>query len=224
MGVWVKQVSGEEPPQDVPAPTAEDTPAEDTPSAEPTTTKSVEQQALEYFVNLTGFWPSTSAHWAAHACIVNDGCYDVNNRNLKHEQEGILYFQERLDKTPKTTMDWNAVHAIAYTEVFVKHASSEETPQNVSAPTAEGSENSVEQQALEYFVTFTGKDPVSEADWVSHECIAYDTCLPSVRDTAKESLAVDYFVDKTGRLPSASMDWNAVHALAYTEALSPLLQ
>jgi len=159
-----------------------------------------------------------------------DTCYpsDPEDRKIEHEQTALEIFGAKYGHIPSSSMDWNALHAIAYTEIFYdwseidgeEAAAEEETEtaeETTEAEEEETAEVSVEAQALVYFGAFAGHLPSTSKEWDALHCIAYDDCTPSERDEAREAQALEVYGAKYGSLPSSSMDWYALHALAYTD-------
>ncbi|MFH1253481.1 MAG: cohesin domain-containing protein [Candidatus Uhrbacteria bacterium] len=196
-----------------------------TQSVVPSTSASLEQQALVYFGAFSGRMPSNGVDWEALHCIAYDTC-SPTVQIVAHEQQALVAFGEKYARMPSSQLDWNTLHALAYTNVFYNWdvidgtavvAEEESVVEEVAAeePVAAVSND---QLALGYFGTLTGRMPSNGDDWTAAHCIADNSCYPgaSGADASKEAQALSVFTTKYGRLPSSNMDWNAVHAVAYT--------
>ncbi|MBI5369716.1 hypothetical protein HZA85_00790 [Candidatus Uhrbacteria bacterium] len=125
------------------------------------------------------------------------------------------------------------IHAIAYTNVFIKWPASA-TPATPAAPATstpaaatpatpatpaktETKILSIQQQAVGWFGKLTGKLPSSDADWkaVNYMVSGYK---PVKQDVDAESEAIALFSQKFGHLPSSNQDWNIIAAIAYSGA------
>ena len=127
-------------------------------------------------------------------------------------------------------MDWNAVHAIAYSEIFYDWSEMEdgtevteetEVTEDEEVVGEEDDEDTITQdEALGLFGQITGYLPSSSADWLAIDYMV-EGYTPSAdeRDVDAESAAIAKFGEVFGELPSSSADWNVVAAIAYSGAI-----
>lgn len=213
-----------------------------TTSTETKKEQTAEDKALVYYTKLKDALPSTEEEKTALKCIAYDTCFAADNRNLAYEVDAIGFFKLKMKYSPGSstssdpTMDWYAVHAIAYTEVFKKHPQPTSTPPATTTSQEQKKEEpakqetsseapkqevktdqpSAEQQALVYYTKLKGSLPKTDQEWSALKCIAYDTCKPAVQNVAYEQEAITFFQNKMKYSPKVSMDWYAVHSIAYT--------
>ena len=180
------------------------------------TSASAEASALKYFGAIAGHLPSTTADWAANKCIAYGGC-QASPRDLDKEKQALSLYTKKYNALPATSMEWNVIHAIAYTNVFIQWVEEEVAPvvEEVVTPVATTTEQSAEQQALKYFGAFYGRMPSSSEDWVALKCMANGGCQGSPRDVAKEAAALKVFGAKYGKMPATSLEWNVLNTIAY---------
>ncbi|MBI2474950.1 hypothetical protein HYV69_00815 [Candidatus Uhrbacteria bacterium] len=195
------------------------------------TSASAEAAALKYFGAIAGHLPSTAADWAANKCIAYGGC-QASPRDLDKEQKALTLYTKKYNALPATSMEWNVIHAIAYTNVFINWESTKTvttpavtvtTPATTptattTAPKAEAA--NPEKDALKYFGAFYGRMPASSEDWAALKCMAYGGCQGSPRDVEKEKAALKVFGAKYGKLPSTSLEWNVLNTIAYKLTVS----
>lgn len=227
------------------APAATATPA--TPATPVTPAPNTEAAALKYFGALAGRLPSSADDWAAVKCMVNGAC-KAATQDLNKEKQSLALFTKKYGSLPKTSMEWNVIHAIAYTNVFIEWpapavptpvtpvapapatpvapapatpvAPAPATPASPATPATPATpEPSLEQQGLKYFGAFFGRLPSTSDEWKALHCIAYGGCQGKPRDVEKEKTALKTFGAKYGKMPSTSMEWNVLHTIAYTNLL-----
>lgn len=211
--------------------TTKTTPA--TPATPAVPAANTEAAALKYFGALAGKLPATSDEWAALKCMVNDGCKAAKQDSEK-EKKALALYTKKYKGLPKTSMEWNVIHAIAYTNVFIKwtaatpapapakaEAPKAEAPKaeapKAEAPKTEPKTLTTEQQAIGWFGKLTGKLPASSADWLAVKYMV-NGHKPVKQDTDAESDAIVLFSKKFGKLPSSNQDWNIIAAIAYSGA------
>ena len=203
------------------------------------TEPNAEQQALGRFTKLAGRLPdfSNAGDEKAVHCMAYDDCVPAD-RNLGYEKDAIVFIQKKLGV--KAPMNWNDVHAVAYTDVFINHVAQETAPPAIQPPAedptpqtttiesnstnstpstsqekSESENKKLEQEALGYFGKWYGHLPETEEEWSIHNCIAYDTCVPEQRDLVAENESKSKFQQIFKRNPVSYMDWSSVHAYAY---------
>ena len=207
--------------------TAEDVTSEDTTSEPSSSDLSAEAEALAYYGTLVGSLPMTDNEWEMLHCIAYDDCYQDDARNLTYEAEARAYFEVFFD-LPDSSMDWQAVHALAYTQKgwevvgIVEETSStdSEEEEEVVGVTVIDSGWSAEQIALVYFGAFYARMPESSNDWDALHCIAYGGCTGDPRDLNAEAEALVLFGQKYTKMPSSFYEWNVLHTIAYTDLLT----
>jgi hypothetical protein len=213
-----------------PTPTATTTPtpvATATPAPAPVKAPAPtsEKEALKYFGALAGYLPSTPEDWTALKCMVNNGC-KAAKQDAEKEKKALAFYTKKYNVLPKTDMEWNVVHAIAYTNVFIKWPAAATpatpatpatvpatpaTPAKLATPAA-----NTEATALKYFGALAGKLPKTTDEWAALKCIVNDGCKATKQDAEKEKKALALYTKKYKALPKTSMEWNVIHAIAYT--------
>ncbi len=206
-----------------PAPITKDT------SVQPV--ENTEAAALKYFGALAGHLPSSGDDWAALKCMVNDWCKAATQDTGK-EKQALAFYTAKYNGLPVTTMEWNVIHAIAYTKVFIQWETPAPTPEPEPVVTPEPKPVVVpepvvvvpvapvintEAAALKYFGAFAGHLPSSGDDWAALKCMVNDGCKPAVQEVEKEKKALSLYTTKYSSLPKTSMEWNVIHAIAYTK-------
>ena len=176
---------------------------------------------------MAGRLPSNGDEWTALKCIAYGGCQGTP-QNITREGEALRLFGEKYGSLPMTSMEWNVIHAIAYTNVFINWSdevapvvTEEPVPEVVEEPAPEVTEETMsdEQIALKYFGAFFGRMPASGNDWEALHCMAYGGCQGDPRDIAKEQEALKTFGAKYGKMPETTIEWNVLHTIAYTDLL-----
>jgi hypothetical protein len=207
------------------APVEEEAPAPEAPAEGElyVTETTPENEALAIFGALAGRLPSSSEDWAAHQCIIDDSCYP-GTADAEKEADALALYGSTFGSLPSDDMDWNAVHAIAYTNVFIDWSASAEASAESEAPAeAEAvteEEGITEDEAIGLFGQITGRMPASSEDWLAVEYMQTGyTPSEEDRDLEKEGDAVDLFVSVFGRTPASSDDWNIIAAIAYSGAI-----
>ena len=175
------------------------------------------EMALVYFGALAGSLPSTDADWAAHQCMIDDSCYP-GAQDLDKEVQALGLFSEKYGSLPISGMEWNVIHAVAYTNVFIDWGDGDEE-EVVEEEVTEEEELSLEAQALVYFGAFYGRMPANGDDWDALHCFAYGGCQGDPQDVAAEEAALVIFGAKYATMPSTTIEWNVIHTLAYTDFL-----
>ena len=157
--------------------------------------------------------------------MVNDGC-KVTPQDTAKEKQALALYTKKYNGLPKTSMEWNVIHAIAYTNVFITWtvetpAAKVETPATPSTSSGDTKTEvktlTLEQQAIGWFGKLKGKLPSSSADWLAVKYMV-SGYTPTKQDVAKEATAIKLFSSKFGKLPSTDQDWNIIAALAYSGA------
>ncbi len=158
--------------------------------------------------------------------MVNDGC-KAAKQDADKEKQALAFYTKKYKGLPKTGMEWNVIHAIAYTNVFIKWPTSSTpavpaTPATPATPapataTPASTTLTLEQQAIGWFGKLTGASPSSAADWLAVKYMV-NGYKPATQDVDAESDAVALFASKFGKLPSTSQDWNIIAAIAYSGA------
>ncbi|MEK7615255.1 MAG: cohesin domain-containing protein, partial [Patescibacteria group bacterium] len=187
-----------------------------------------EAAALKYFGALAGRLPASAEDWVAVKCMVNDAC-KVMPQDLVKEKQALSFYTKKYNSLPKTSMEWNAIHAIAYTNVFIKWpAATPATPAVPATPTVKPATPAVpatpakpvvantEAAALKYFGALAGRLPKTDAEWAALKCMVNDGCKVTPQNTEKEKKALVLYTKKYKGLPKTSMEWNVIHAIAYT--------
>ena len=180
---------------------------------------SLEQQALVYFGAFYARMPSSDDDWSALHCIAYGGCKE-DPQDVAAEQAALVIFGAKYAKMPSTDMEWNVIHTLAYTD-FLDEGGEEEVVEEevVEEEAAEETELTLEQQAIGWFGTITGRLPSEDADWVAIDYMVNGyTPSEDERDLEAESAAITTYVDAFGALPSSDQDWNIVAAIAYSGA------
>ncbi len=192
-----------------------------------------EKEALKYFGALAGKLPKSADEWAALKCMVNNGC-KAAKQDAEKEKKALAFYTKKFNVLPKTDMEWNVVHAIAYTNVFIKWpaatpatpatpattavpatpTTAPATPATPATPAAPAA--NTEAAALKYFGALAGKLPKTSDEWTALKCMVNDSCKPTKADAAKEKAALVVYTKKFKALPKTSMEWNVIHAIAYT--------
>lgn len=96
------------------------------------------------------------------------------------------------------------------------------TSQSVTTETNTPRDLEKEKEAIGLFTKYFKTKPVSSADWIFVNTIAYGKI--SQRDLLLEQKALAGFVKYYGRLPASDLDWRIIKALAYTEKGAILLK
>ena len=184
------------------------------------TSASLEQQALVYFGAFYARMPSSEDDWAALHCIAYGGC-EEEEQDLAAEQAALVIFGAKYAKMPSTDMEWNVVHTLAYTD-FLESGDEEEVDEVAEVEEVVAEEETaltLEQQAIGWFGTITGRLPSEDADWVAIDYMVNGyTPSDDERDLEAESAAITTYVSAFGALPSSDQDWNIVAAIAYSGA------
>ncbi|MBN1326286.1 LamG domain-containing protein [Candidatus Falkowbacteria bacterium] len=79
-----------------------------------------------------------------------------------------------------------------------------------------------EREGIDYFIKFFKTKPVTSADWLFVNMIAYGQITQ--RDLLLEQKAIVAFVKYFKRLPVSDLDWKIIKALAYTEKGKQLME
>ena len=129
---------------------------------------------------------------------------------------------------PATSMEWNVIHTLAYTdflqtdEIAAEPEMGVEAEEEIAAEPEMGVEGEVveltlEQQAIGWFGSLTGYLPSSDADWLAVDYMV-NGYTPQTQDLEAESAAITTYVSVFGALPSSDQDLNIVAAIAYSGA------
>lgn len=121
-----------------------------------------------------GHTPKGEVELAAVKCLKEMGC-KAAKRDLALEKAAIAKFVKLFKKSPKTSLDWNVVNTLAYTNYFVpgaklpKAATEPAKPATPAVPATPAStvkrDLAKEKSAVDAFVKKYKKLPKSAADW-----------------------------------------------------------
>lgn len=185
-------------------------------ATEEETELSLEAQALVYFGAFYARMPSSGTDWEALHCIAYGGCQG-DPRDLQAEQDALVLFGQKYAKMPSTSMEWNVLHTIAYTNLLTYDQQAEEEEVVEEEVVEEQQELTLEQQAIGWFGSLTGRLPSTEADWLAIDYMV-NGYTPDEQDLEAEAAAIATFTAKFGYLPSSDQDWNIISAIAYSGA------
>lgn len=213
---------------------ATSTPSAPAPKAEPAS--NTEAAALKYFGALSGRLPTSTDDWVAVKCMVNAAC-KAATQDLVKEKQSLALFTKKYGSLPKTSMEWNVIHAIAYTNVFIKwpapaapsKAAEPAAPAKAAEPAAPAkaapakaaepatpAAPAAPAKAAEPAAPATPATPAAPAKAVEPAAPAAPAtpAAPAKPEPSLEQQALKYFGAFFGRLPKTDDEWKALKCIA----------